>query len=578
MNPLPIPTIILHNATPVSPTQDFTIQGDSDGAIRPQHLQQQLQQHHSHYQSKRLAWTCEQNLIDEITAMFGPHLVEIAMKQDTVYMSSDSSCVQLRSQGQITDSSNSMSSPSTISESACVATMLVPGLEPRAVNLSHENGVFSAVRLAWLQELRIVYRCCGALSSGIGVGGRMRKQACFLHVAVFSSSVSRWSRSGVDQEKEEEENEVAVVDLSYCETLEELWIEDLDKNGRPHRLQSWKTSVKDLFTTAETGGDIDGKGNETGDLVPFARDQGLVLPGRLKSLSMVGLSASKFNFGWLRSTPRLEALNIHGMRIHIDSQPLPPPTTSPLWDIEGVFLPQLKHLSIHYAPAHHFRFEMLKHCPRLMFLDVRDLCPGTVREALVHPGGELGTASASRGGHGGGSIEESGGGESIFATKISTCRFEFLHPNHIHHLQGGEMVKLLEWYLPRLRHLHLDGVPVKLTIAITTGPPTLRKQQRHHRQQSRSNERLEITPAAAAASKSETTEDAITRVAKLPWLERVLTREKVTVQEVLEYRLVPFRIGEVKGEQGDRMVERLGMETHAVQYTIGTKTWQRIIS
>lgn len=586
MNPLPIPTIILYEATPASPTQDLTIQEDIDRAIRLQNLQrQQLQQHQSYYQSEKKAWTCEQKVMDEITAMFGPHLVEIALKQDTVHLPSDSSREQHRSQDQATISSNSMSTPSTTPDSACVATMLVPGLEPRAVNLSHANGVFSAVRLAWLQELKIVYRCCSTLSSGVGVRGRMTKQACFLDSAVFSSSASRLSRSGEGQGQEEEENEeVAEVDLSYCETLEVLWIEDLDRNGRPHRLRSWKTSVKDLLATTETVGDnIDRKDTETGDLVPFARDQGLVLPGRLKSLTMVGLSANRFNFGWLQLTPRLETLNIYGMRMRIDSQQLPPPTASSLWDIEGVFLPQLKHFSIHYAPARQFRFEVLMHCPRLVFLDVRDLCPGTVREALAHPGSELETASASGGSRGGGSGEENAGEESIFATKISTCRFELLHPNHnnhIHHLQGGDMVKLLEWYFPRLSHLHLDGVPAKLVIAITTGPPTLRKQQqqRHQRHQPRSNERLEITPAAAAASESETTECATTRAAELPWLERVLTHEKVTAQEVIEYRLVPFSIDNVKGEQKDRMVELLGMKTHAVQYTIGTKTWRRIFS
>lgn len=518
--------------------------------------------------------------MDEITAMFGPHLVEIAMKQDTVHLSSDSSREQHPSQGQETISPNSISSPSTTSSSACVATMLVPGLEPRAVNLSHANGVFSAVRLSWLQELRIVYRCCGALSSGVEAR-RMRKQACFLEAAVFSSSVSRWSRTGEGQSQEEENEGVTVVDLSYCETLEVLWIEDLDRNGRPHRLQSWKTSVKHLLATTETGGDIGRKDNDRGDLVPFARDQGLVLPGRLKSLTMVGLSANRFNFGWLQSTPRLETLNIHGMKMRIDWQQTPPPMTSSLWDIEGVFLPQLKHVLIHYAPARQFRFEVLKHCPRLVFLDVRDLCPGTVREALVRPGGDLGKAPALVVGGGGGSKAESGGEESIFATKISTCRFELLHPsnnNHMHHLQGGEMVKLLEWYFPRLSHLHIDGVPAKFAITITTGPPALRKQQRYQRQQPRSNEGLEITTAAAAASESEMTEDAITRAAELPWLEHVLTRERVTAQEVLEYRLVPFRIDDVKGEHRDRMVERLGMETHAVQYTISTKIWQRIVS
>ncbi|KAG0287564.1 hypothetical protein BGZ96_008527 [Linnemannia gamsii] len=465
----------------------------------------------------------------------------------------------------------------------------------------------------------------------MGEGG-MRK-ACFLDSADFSPLVRRWSwtseykEEGEEEERGGEEEEiVAVVDLSHCETLEVLWIEDLDRNGQPHRLRSWKNSVKDLFAISEFGGDDNREDDETEDMVPFPRDQGLILPGRLKSLTMVGLSANKFNFGWLRATPKLETLSIHGMRFRRfdDAQFLPLPATT-LWDPDRVFLPQLKYISIHHAPAQQFRFEVLKHCPLLDFLDIRDLCPESIREALVYPDGEHKATLASGsdgcgsgcGGCGSGRGRRgrcgsgAGGNESDFATKISTCRFEFLfrQQNHTRHIQrkgtirasreedlangvftGAEMVKLLEWYFPRLTRLHLEGIPAKLAIAITSGPPDPRKQQPppSQNQHQRLNELLEITPSAAftAAESEATTDDATTRrPAELPWLKSVLlTREEVTVQEVLEYNLVPFmNDGDEGGDVNepllrDIMVEQLGMKKHAVQYIFGTKTWQRIVS
>lgn len=153
------------------------------------------------------------------------------------------------------------------------------------------------------------------------------------------------------------------------------------------------------------------------------------------------------------------------------------------------------------------------------------------------------------------------------------------------------MVKLLEWYFPQLTRLHLDGVPAKLAIAITSGPPDLMKRQRTslpQQQHQRVKEVLDITPTATfTATKCETMAEDVTarRAAELPWLERVsLTREEVTVQEVLEYNLVPSMNN---GDEGDGvkepllrdiMVEQFGMKKHAVQYIFGTKTWQRIVS
>ncbi|KAF8942991.1 hypothetical protein BGZ47_005928 [Haplosporangium gracile] len=598
MNPTRNLTITLSKAALELPIQDLTIKEDTYDTSQLKHLQDLPQQmHHCCLHSKRKTWTCEQKLMDEIAAMFGPHLVEIAVSQGTIRLSGASSDEQQRApgqelgQGQSISTYNSLSSSlAAAADSACVATMLVPGLEPRVVNLSHANGVFSTVRLAWLRELKIVYRCWGALSAGGGGGGGgggAREKACFLDATTFSSLAPERSRSSEGQEEREEGEEEAavfVVDLSYCDTLEVLWIEDLDRNGQPHRLRSRKNSVKDLFALTENGADGSRKDDETRYLVPFARDQGLVLPGRLKSLTMAGLSANRFNFGWLRLTPKLETLNIHGMRFQIDLQQ--PLSTTCLWDIEGVFLPQLRSFSIHHAPARQFRFEVLKPCPRLVNLDVRDLCPGTVYEALVYPEGKRGAASASGGGRGSRiSREESGGEESIFATKISTCRFELLHPNHnhdhdhrTHHIQGREMIKLLEWYFPRLSHLHLDGVPANLAIAITTGPPASRKQLQP-------NGELETSPAPAFADESETTHNLVdVRAAELPCLERVLTREKITAQEVLEYRLVPSMNnghggdGDVKDLEMYRMVEWLGAKTYAVHYTVGSKNWQRAVS
>lgn len=375
MNLPPIPTIVLSEATAApSSSQDSAIQEDTHNDTNQLQDQQQqrrqqqlllpLLQSHFHFHSKQKRRTFEQKLMDKIMTMFGPHPVEIAMKQDTIH-TSESPHVQQRAQAQPTSSCSSLLSSSYFSSAdvgtACVATMLVPGLEPRAVNLSHANGVFSVVRFAWLQDLKIVYRCCGFLLGGLGVGGGMRK-ACFLDAATFYPLVRRWSWTSEDQEeggreedeKEDEEN-VAVVDLSHCVTLEVLWIEDLDRNGQPHRLRSWKNSVKDLFALAETGGDNSREDDETKDMVPFLRDQGLILPGRLKSLTMVGLSANKFNFGWLRATPKLETLSIHGMRFRgFGDARLPSVPTTTLWDLDRVFLPRLKFFSIHHAPVQQF--------------------------------------------------------------------------------------------------------------------------------------------------------------------------------------------------------------------------------
>ncbi|KAG0376867.1 hypothetical protein BGX24_007081 [Mortierella sp. AD032] len=613
-----IPTITLSEVELSPHAQDVALQKEDNCETR-----HRLQ---NHPRLNRKSWTLEreQKLMDEISSLFGSHLVEINMKQDTVRLSGQSQGEDQQGQRQGQEqgqgcsfltafgtSKNYSSTRSTTTTTAggggsfsCVATMLVPGNELRTVNLNHANGVFSSVHLAWLQELKIVYRsCCSTVleSYGRGGGGVKRKKACFLDRKAFIapgrtrlSTDGDEDEEGIDEEEKVEGEAVKVVDLSHCETLKVLWIEDLDSEGRPHRLRTWKNSVKDLMPDNDDDGNDDGAGLSGSKpllLVPFARDQGLILPGRLKSLTMVGMSANRFNFGWLHWTPRLEALNIHGMRFRVDANSptmvtmIPTRIPESLWDMKGVFLPQLKTFSIHHSPAMQFRFEVLKHCPRLFCLDVRDLHPGIVREALMYPSKEQGASgTAPR------------GVESVFAARISTCRFEFLQHGCTHprgqgdmirapresvidssssvSITGSEMVKLLEWYFPRLRHLHLDGVPASLSIAVTTGPPLPTNQR-----QPRPMQDLEMSKSEIAEESLEdatmTTNVAAAKAAELMYLERVLTIEMVTAKQVLEYRLVPFS---EEMSQMDGMAEQLGIKMHPVQYCIGAKNWQRIVS
>ncbi|KAF9906660.1 hypothetical protein EC991_000385 [Linnemannia zychae] len=141
------------------------------------------------------------------------------------------------------------------------------------------------------------------------------------------------------------------------------------------------------------------------------------------------------------------------------------------------------------------------------------------------------------------------------------------------------MVRLLEWYFPRLRHLHLDGVPAGLLIEITTGPIVLRPNKQHY-QQSRYMKDYQAILASRSEISEEILEDAMTTdatvgAANLSWLEIVLTHENLTAQQVLEYRLVPLLN---KKSQTDNMVEHLEMKTHSVLYSIANKNWQRIVS
>ncbi|KAF9096588.1 hypothetical protein BGX23_010889 [Mortierella sp. AD031] len=564
----PIPTITLSAAAP--PPPDLTIHDDT---IEPS-------QEDLHRQPKKRLWSFEQKLMDGITTIFGPHLVEIAMKQDILRLADRPSLSSPpSSSGKEEEEETVQSTPipendgSSSTVAACVATTLVPGLDPPRVNLSHANGVFPAIHLAWLQQLKIVYRCdakCGGEGS----------KAYFLNAPAFNSLVPQSS-----EEDREEEAVVRAVDLSQCETLEALWIEDLDVNGQPQRLRSWRNLSPVMDTSVGDGdvyegvaaGDVGG----SRDLIPFEHDRGLCLPRRLRSLNLVGMSAHRFNFGWLRSTPKLESVNVHGMRIRLGATTATTAATGDtkaawmtprrlrlppsLWNLEGVFLPQLRHLSIHHAPARHFRFNILKHCPQLVSLDIRDLHPDTIREALCPLFIEQ---EAGRGEDEGGEGEERDVLESL-ATKITICRFEILRvPAWVQSdstweqepepIAVPEMVKLLELYFPRLTQLHLDGIPTAQTIEITTGPPATRRRRAEQQAQQQPKESSASTyvPAAAAL--------AAAAGAELPWLGCVSTREKVTAREVLECKLVS---SVVKDQLGTRM--------HSVQYTIGTKDRRR---
>ncbi|KAF9111232.1 hypothetical protein BGX27_005208 [Mortierella sp. AM989] len=259
----------------------------------------------------------EQVLLDEITAVFGPHIEDISMTQDLykvkeqqyyIWPSSPSSQPPVERK---LSEEEGFGDPST----PLIVTTQVLQQDPRI----HIGRWF---HLHWLRELQIVFRATG-------------DKPFFL------------------QSSDEQEPQLPkVIDFTPCETLESLTIEDLDHNGQPQQLLRQQA----LGST---------------DIVPFDQDQGIKLPSRLKSLEMIGYSANRFNFGWLRATSSLESLQILGPRCFVGSATLGAYIS--LWRWEGVNLPSLKQMIIHHSPARHFRFEILYQCPQLEFLDIRDV-------------------------------------------------------------------------------------------------------------------------------------------------------------------------------------------------------------
>ncbi|KAF9198905.1 hypothetical protein BGZ49_000147 [Haplosporangium sp. Z 27] len=338
----------------------------------------------------------EQTLLDEIAAVFGPHIEDISITQDLYrvknqpYSTAPFLPAALLSMEQISvpGASSSDDNPGQY-----VVTAQVPREDPRI----HIGKWF---HLHWLRELKIVFRVTN-------------KRPFFLHsqsMGVQGSSLL------VDVPK--------VVDFTLCKTLEYLLIEDLDRNGRPQRLRRQQALEKV-------------------EVVPFDQYQGVKLPANLKSFEMVGLSANVFNFGWLRSTPGLERLQILGKRRQMDSKASNLHT--PLWHWDDFDLLSLKHLAIHHSPAFYFRFDMLNKCQQLESLDIRDIS----LDAFRVYGDNLFSQSSN-------DVQDS----ALRFENLKRCRLEVLMtPGLSMPVTTHELDRVLQTYFMNVTQLHLDGIP-----------------------------------------------------------------------------------------------------------------------
>ncbi|KAG0197242.1 hypothetical protein BGX28_009255 [Mortierella sp. GBA30] len=508
----------------------------------------------------------EQKFLDDIIAMFGPSLEELSMKQDD-FRSSRS---PLSSERNIPSSSRSLpGQPSrllTLSNAAgrqqeqhqpplfsgmtptlLFGTTQAPQHNPRII-LSHSNQVFNSLHVPWLRELKIVY-------SAVMDGPHFLTPSSIYSAAAspspcYSSPSLTIPRTPMD-----------TIDLSVCEALEVLWIEDFDDSGRPHQLRR-------LYERGESG--------QHEDIVPFHQDQGLKLPASLKSIEMVGFSAEKFNFGWLRATTKLEYLNITGVRRRThslvtraqydnDSIAGERPGES-LWQWEGIELPYLKHLAVHHSPAQHFRFQILNNCPRLESVDIRNVPVEATQVPDATIQDNLCCHDGTQQGH-----------QHRVASGVILCRLEILRVTQEFVAESAitfptRMKAFLERYLPNVTKLHLDGLSIRLLIELTTGPPSRKGREQHRREQSTASIELESEGKA-----------------NLPHLEQVLTEEKMSASDVLKYSLIPARGVESVGIKSEVIpraerapptatIESFGLRMHSVTYTIQGKIWQRVAS
>ncbi|KAG0317342.1 hypothetical protein BGZ99_006350 [Dissophora globulifera] len=439
-------------------------------------------------------------MLNEITASFGPSIEEISIKQD-VYRTKGGQLPAVLSflalSAEQVVSTTTPAGEGFDSSVHVVATTPVPAQNLR-IHLGH------TLVLPWLQELKIVFR-----TSTNGPAGFLSMALAGCAPSMSSTPTETIPNSGKPSSGI---RGAEVVDLSPCTTLETLWIEDLDHTGQPHQLRS----VRRL--------------DETGCAVqPFNQHQGLRLPPQLITLKLLGFSAGRFNFGWLKATPRLEQLQVLGMRYSID--PRIEEDQESLWQWEGVSLPRLKHMVVHHAPAHHFRFEILHQCLQLETLDVREVSWTALRNSRE--------------------------GLQFAATTINmdltVCRLEILPSKRLDPstLLSG-LRRVLQSHLANTVHLHLDGVPIPLLIELTSGParPFLQEQ-----------------PAAAGMQR----------------IERVLTRQRVNKQHVLDYDLVSSKgnemgVPELQATSNNIDNGRTGQASiRQVHYRTLTKGWWRIV-
>ncbi|KAG0253942.1 hypothetical protein BG011_006049 [Mortierella polycephala] len=448
----------------------------------------------------------EQRLFDEIVAAFGPHLTDLSIKQDVF-------CKLSKSGGQSSPNFLTVPDPSATAvlpfvsgpSVQLVASTQVPKHIPRVI-LSQSSQIFHSLHLPWLREIKVLFRATA-------------DEPFFLFgpkAYNLSSNAPLMSTLAITPR---------TVDFSLCETLEKIWIEDLDHIGRPHVLHQRKQKWRDNNTR----------------ILPFDQCQGVLLPTRLKSLTIIGFSADKFNFGWLRETSRLEYLCILGIQTHPRAYDIQgdkaawggvtSDTCGTFWQWQGASLPRLRHLTIHHSPTRHFRFGILQHCPRLEFLDIRGAPLHAIR--LYEENTKF-------------FIDV----EQEKFSNVECCRLEVLFdhgasPENV--LQ--QLGKVLESFLPNVVQLHLDGIPAGWLIELTTGPPS-----------------------------SPVNRSTLVKAAKLPRLERVLTSENMNARDVVKYGLVPCQRELTENIQLPTITFPSKGFQNGVIYVIQKKYWQRLIT
>ncbi|KAG0006895.1 hypothetical protein BGZ65_002202 [Modicella reniformis] len=426
----------------------------------------------------------EQTLLDDISDMFGPYIEDISIKQDVYHgVRQAAFLLDLNITPMISMDLDGLVAARNPGSTATqfVATMQVPVQRPR-IHLG------PSIRIQWLRELRIVFRATD-------------ERPFFLHAPTTNVSEEKLLPPSSTSSPPALPPILTMVDFSPCETLEVLSIEDFDQYGRPQQLRLMKAGIKAVN--------------------PFCQECGIKLPSRLKSLEMTGFSANRFNFGWLRATPRLERLQVLGMRQQQQQwfcqEDMDPETLDShiqeesLWDWKGVLLPELTYLAVHHSPAFHFRFEILGQCPRLESLDIREIHPqvlGTTSRSddeVVNTGTDI--RSASTGTHGGGDSGVTSDGKPL----LTRCRLEILS------VQGEplslttiDLARVLRAFLPNIIRLHVDGIPVWCLVEATSGPPT----------------------GSGSDSSSSLGSQCLHQ------LVHVLTREKMSAQDIADYDLV----------------------------------------
>ncbi|CAO3571911.1 unnamed protein product [Mortierella alpina] len=473
----------------------------------------------------------EQKLLDDTINVLGPHLVDLSLKQDCLWTPPSSSVTGHQQQHEQDNSR-------LLDIDTCLYAMThMPRSQPRVI-LSHSNQVFSSLHLPWLRQLKIVYRATADAPLFLGRSGSSTEAA----------------RARCSSESSVQHSSETILDFSACLALEVLSIEDHPRSGQPHQLRRYKRQEGEV------------------DVVPFDRDQGIKFPSRLKALDLIGLTADRFNLGWLKHTPQMNYINVIGVRHNrsdervrdnpeggsLDSRTrdsnsnsrtshcsrtLPPS----MWQLTNVQNLTLRHLQIHHHPTRHFRFKMLRNIPGLESLDLRDVPVDVLQEAAEENDDDEGPP-----------IEMSPERfVVIFRLQIvgvvdSTSKRTALH-----------LKTVLERYLRDVVKLHVDGLPVSRLIELTTGP-SIRARQ-----------------ASLPEQGPQVQEERHGQEYDHERNPQVLTNEKLSTRDILIYSLVRMRRTpplEPSQELQNLAIASLRLRIHSITYITQGRIWQRVES